>query len=104
MPWSTLHEKVTGKVGLQIKSGLKNYLTVEEEASLVAFLFGCVDLVMLSHGKVSRPSHSRSLALANYVWRSQRGGGSPLGIGIQRYHFNRLSHYYMPELLPIISR
>ena len=44
VPRSTLHEKVTGKVVLQVKSGLKNYLTDEEEASLVDFLIGCASI------------------------------------------------------------
>ena len=42
----TLHEKVTGKMALQVKSGSKNYLT-DEEASLVNFL---IDIS--SHGPV----------------------------------------------------
>jgi len=44
VPRSTLHEKVTGKVALQVKSGSKNYLTDEEEASLVDFLVGCATI------------------------------------------------------------
>ena len=44
VPRSTLHEKVTGKVALQVKGGAKNYLTDEEEASLVDFLIGCASI------------------------------------------------------------
>ena len=44
VPRSTLHEKVTGKVALQVRSGAKNYLTDEEEASLVEFLIGCASI------------------------------------------------------------
>ena len=44
VPRSTLHEKVTGKVALQVKSGSKNYLTDEEEVSLVDFLIGCASI------------------------------------------------------------
>ena len=44
VPRSTLHEKVTGKVALQVKSGSKNYLTDEEETSLVEFLVGCAKI------------------------------------------------------------
>ena len=44
VPRSTLHEKVTGKVALQVKSGSKNCLTDEEVASLVDFLVGCATI------------------------------------------------------------
>lgn len=41
VPQSTLHNKVTRKVALRVKSGSKNHLTdKEEEASLVEFLVG----------------------------------------------------------------
>lgn len=35
-----MHNKVTGKVALRVKSGSKNHLTDKEEASLVEFLVG----------------------------------------------------------------
>lgn len=38
VPRSTLHEKVTGKAALRVKSGSKNHLTDEEGARLVEFL------------------------------------------------------------------
>ena len=44
VPRSTLHEKVTGKVALGVKSGSKNHLTDEEEASLVEFLTGSASI------------------------------------------------------------
>ena len=44
VPRSTLHEKVTGKVVLQARSGSKTYLTNEEEASLLDFLIGCASI------------------------------------------------------------
>ena len=44
IPRSTLHEKVNGERGSAGKSGSKNYLTDEEEASLVDFLIGCASI------------------------------------------------------------
>ena len=44
VPWSTLHEKVTGKVALGVKSGSKNHLTVGEDASLVELLIGSASI------------------------------------------------------------
>ena len=44
VPRSTLHEKATGTVALQVKSDSKNYLNDEEEASLVDFLIGCTSI------------------------------------------------------------
>lgn len=40
----TLHEKVSRKVALQVTSSSKNYLTDDEEASLVGFLIDCVPM------------------------------------------------------------
>ena len=52
VPRSTLHENVTSKVALQVKSGSKNYLTDEEETSLVDFLVGCAKSAMQNHGRI----------------------------------------------------
>ena len=40
VPRSTLHERVTGKVVPNTRSGAKRYLSDEEEAALVNFLIG----------------------------------------------------------------
>ena len=44
VPRSTLHDRVTGKVVPNARSGAKRYLSDEEEAALVDFLIGCASL------------------------------------------------------------
>ena len=44
VPKSTLHDRVSGKVALNARSGRKRLLTDEEEASLVEFLVGCASI------------------------------------------------------------
>ena len=67
VPRSTLHEKVTGKVALQVKSGSKNYLTDEEEASLVDFLVGCATI---GYAK----SRKEVLAIAQQIVSTRKPG------------------------------
>ena len=44
VPRSTLHDRVTGKVAPNARSGAKRYLSDEEEAALVDFLIGCASV------------------------------------------------------------
>ena len=44
IPRSTLHNKVKGKVAINVKSGTKKHLTDEEKAKLVEFLAGCASI------------------------------------------------------------
>ena len=44
VPRSTLHDRVTGRVALKARSGVKRYLSDEEEVSLVEYLIGCASV------------------------------------------------------------
>ena len=98
----TLHEKVTGKVALQVKGGSKNYLMDEEEASLVDFLIG---YATISYAK----SRKDVLAIAQQIVVTRKPGveirkkgWESFGAGIQKYPFVMPNHCLTPELLPTI--
>ena len=44
VPKSTLHDRVSGKVALNARSGRKKLLTDKEEAGLIEFLVGCASI------------------------------------------------------------
>ena len=44
VPRYTLHDRVTGKVAPNTRSGAKRYLSDKEEAALVDFLIGCASI------------------------------------------------------------
>ena len=51
VPRSTLHDRVTGRVALKARSGVKRHLSDEEEASLVEYLIGCASVGYAKSGK-----------------------------------------------------
>ena len=64
VPKSTLHDRVSGKVALNARSGRKKLLTDEEEASLIEFLVGCASI---GYAK----SRSDVLAIAQLIPRTR---------------------------------
>ena len=64
VPKSTLHDRVSGKVTLNARSGRKKLLTDEEEASLIEFLVGCASI---GYAK----SRSDVLAIAQQIARTR---------------------------------
>ena len=103
VPQSTLHNKVTGKVALRVKSGSKNHLTDEEEASLVEFLVGSASI---GYAKSQKDvlAIAQQILSARTVWRLQRGGGIPFDADNRKWHFDTLSHCHTPGLLQTIQR
>lgn len=64
VPRSTLHDRVSGKVALNARSGRKRLLTDEEEESLIEFLVGCASI---GYAK----SRSDVLAIAQQIARTR---------------------------------
>ena len=64
VPKSTLHDRVSGKVALNARSGRKKLLTDEEEASLIEFLVRCASI---GYAK----SRSDVLAIAQQIARTR---------------------------------
>ena len=64
VPKSTLHDRVSGKVALNARSGRKKLLNDEEEASLIEFLVGCASI---GYAK----SRSDVLAIAQQIARTR---------------------------------
>ena len=103
VPRSTLHEKVTGKVALQVKSGSKTYLTDEEETSLVDFLVGCAKIGYAKSRKDVLAITQQIVSTRKPGVEITKGWWDSFGVGIQKYPFVRLCHCLTPELLPTIT-
>ena len=77
VPRSTLHEKVTGKVALQVKSGSKKYPMDEEDLvvdCLVGLVVGCL-IFSLAVQKSAMPNHERMfLAIAQQIVSTRKPG------------------------------